>query len=156
MLLKTLVSVLLASTLMVAANAQSPAPPAAATTTTSSTPLSGQWRASKLIGLDIYNEQDEKLGDVSEVLVDPSGRVTGIIIGVGGFLGIGQRDISVAMDKLKFVNEPRRPAPAGSTVSTTTPTRAPRSPSEKWYPDHAILSGFTKDSLKSQPEFKYD
>ena len=76
MLLKTLVSVLLASTLMVAANAQSPAPPAAATTTTSATPLSGQWRASKLIGLDIYNEQDEKLGDVSEVLVDPSGRVT--------------------------------------------------------------------------------
>lgn len=152
---------LLLSTLMVTANAQSPAPPATAPTTITAASVSGQWRASKLVGLDIYNDQDEKLGDVSEILLDPSGKVTGIIIGVGGFLGIGKRDISVSLDQLKFVNEPRRvasnaPAGTGGMAPSPAPTTATRMPTEKWYPDHAILSGATKESLKSRPEFKYD
>jgi sporulation protein YlmC with PRC-barrel domain len=43
--------------------------------------------ASKLIGLNVYNDQNEKLGDISELLVDKSGKVDGVVIGVGGFLG---------------------------------------------------------------------
>jgi sporulation protein YlmC with PRC-barrel domain len=139
-----------------------------------------QWRASKLIGLDVYNDQNEKLGDINEVLLDQSGKVPGVVIGVGGFLGMGQREILVTMDKLKFVNEPYRAAtttrPATTTTTatapaTTTTTTAPaattaagerattttvRAANEKWYPDHAILSGATKDSLKSMSEFKYN
>ena len=78
------------------------------------------WRSSKLIGLNVYNSQNEKLGDISEVLVDKSGKVDGVVIGVGGFLGMGQHDIKVDMSKLKFVDEPAR------TASTTTTGSAPK------------------------------
>ena len=123
------------------------------------------WRSSKLIGLNVYNDQNEKLGDISEILLDKSGKVEGVVIGVGGFLGIGQHDIKVEMSKLKFVDEPVRtsssaPSPGGTTGSATpnrpATTTAPPTTKSKWYPDHAVLSGATKDSLKGMPEFKYD
>jgi PRC-barrel domain len=50
------------------------------------------WRSSKLVGLNVYNDQNEKLGDISEILLDKSGKVDGVIIGVGGFLGMGQHE----------------------------------------------------------------
>jgi sporulation protein YlmC with PRC-barrel domain len=74
----------------------------------------GQWRASKLVGVDVYNEGNEKIGDISEVILDKSGKVANVIIGVGGFLGMGEHYVAVAFDKLKWVNEPVR-----STVATT-------------------------------------
>ena len=50
---------------------------------------SDQWRASKLIGLNVYNDQNEKLGDISEILLDKSGKVTGVVIGVVAFSDAG-------------------------------------------------------------------
>ena len=70
------------------------------------------------VGLNVYNEQNEKLGDISEILLDKSGKVAGVVIGVGGFLGMGQHDIMVDMAKLKFVDEPVKSAT--TTTSTTT------------------------------------
>ena len=112
------------------------------------------WRSSKLIGLNVYNDKNEKLGDISEVLVDRSGKVDGVVIGVGGFLGMGQHDIKVDMSKLKFVDEPARTASTATTGSATK--TAATTTKNKWYPDHAVLSGATKDSLKNTPEFKFD
>ena len=140
--------------------------PAARSQTTVVAPMaqSGQWRASKLMGLNVYNEQNEKLGDINEILLDQSGKVTGVVIGVGGFLGMGQRDIMVTMDKIKFVNEPVRTS-ATTTNTTGSAANAPaarntattaRNANEKWYPDHAVLSGATKDQLKTMTEFKYN
>lgn len=120
------------------------------------------WRSSKLIGLNVYNDKNEKLGDISEVLVDRSGKVDGVVIGVGGFLGMGQHDIKVDMSKLKFVDEPARTASTTTTGSAAktdnrpATTTAATTTKNKWYPDHAVLSGATKDSLKNTPEFKFD
>src|SRR5262245_45913521 len=121
------------------------------------------WRSSKLIGLNVYNDQNEKLGDISEILMDKSGKVDGVVIGVGGFLGMGQRDIKIDMSKLKFVDEPVRTSSTATTGSAANapanrPAAAPAASAtkSKWYPDHAVLSGATKDSLKNMPEFKYD
>jgi sporulation protein YlmC with PRC-barrel domain len=120
------------------------------------------WRSSKLIGLNVYNDKNEKLGDISEVLVDKSGKVDGVVIGVGGFLGMGQHDIKVDMSKLKFVDEPARTASTATTGSATKTDNRPATTTtttttkNKWYPDHAVLSGATKDSLKNTPEFKFD
>src|SRR6476469_754208 len=123
------------------------------------------WRSSKLIGLNVYNDKNEKLGDISEVLVDKSGKVDGVVIGVGGFLGMGQHDIKVEMSKLKFVHEPVRTSSTTTSTTgsaatgtanrpaTTTTTSTTKS---KWYPDHAVLSGATKDALKNMAEFKFD
>jgi sporulation protein YlmC with PRC-barrel domain len=165
---KLLIGGLLASVMIVPALAQSN-PPAATTapaaTITAPTAHSGLWRSSKLIGLNIYNEQNEKLGDISEILLDTSGNVEGVVIGVGGFLGMGQHDIKVDMAKLKFVDEPVRTS-ATTTTTTGAATTSARpannattmtsSSDKKWYPDHAVLSGANKDQLKAMPEFKYN
>lgn len=156
---------LLASVLIFPALAQSnpsatTSRPAASATTTAPVAAGDLWRASKLQGVNVYNDHNEKLGDINEILLDKSGKVAGIVIGVGGFLGMGEHDIMVEMSKLKFVTEPVR-----TSTTTTTATGTPNRPAttsattnandHKWYPDHAILSGATKDSLKSMPEFKY-
>ena len=119
----------------------------------------GEWRASKLVGVDVYNEANEKIGDINEIILDKSGKAANVILGVGGFLGMGEHYVAVAYDKLKWVNEPVR-------TSTTTPTadkptvgvnnagaatgevnrsnRPVRAANENWYPDHVVYNA-TKD-----------
>jgi sporulation protein YlmC with PRC-barrel domain len=141
-------------------SATAPAPSGSSAMTTPAT-QTGQWRASKLVGLDVYNDQNEKLGDISEILLDKSGKVEGVVIGVGGFLGMGQHDIKVELSKLKFVDEPMRTSaatPATTTGAANRPagtTTASTSNGQKWVPDHAILSGATKEQLKNMPAFKF-
>ena len=189
--MKTLAAALLsAAVLTTAAYAQS-TPPAASSTTTTTTPaassttissdqkmaVKGSWRASKLMGLDVYNEANEKLGDINELIVDKDGKINAVVIGVGGFLGMGEHDIAVTIDKLKFVEEPVRTSSTSTAPATTTTTTTPRetttgaasppaatttttttsksaSASNDWVPDHAVMSG-TKDQLKAMPQFKY-
>ena len=104
---------------------------------------SGQWRASKLVGVNIYNEQNEKIGDVSDVILDSSGKVAGVVVGVGGFLGMGEHDVLMPMDKIKFSNE------SGKTTTGST-----SSGSRQWYPDRGTVTA-TKEQLKAMQEFKY-
>ena len=90
------------------------------------------------------------------------------MIGVGGFLGIGEHLVAVPFDKVKFVNEPVALSsasdtggarPATGTSPTTTTGAAPTTPTttakpNPWYPDHAVYNA-SKDELKAMPEFKY-
>jgi sporulation protein YlmC with PRC-barrel domain len=122
----------------------------------------GQWRASKLIGVNVYNEANEKIGDIEELIVDKSGKVDNVVLGVGGFLGMGEHYVAVPMEKLKWVNEPVRTsstttAPADkSTVGEANRANRPQGAADqKWYPDHAVLNA-TKDQLKAMPQFKYE
>lgn len=137
----------------------------------------GEWRASKLVGVNVYNEANDKIGEINEVILDKSGKVANVILGVGGFLGMGEHYVAVAFDKLKWVNEPARTAStstvpvnkpttnedsnartaADGTVRTTTgtaTTTTARGAHENWYPDH-VLYNATKDQLKAMPQFKY-
>jgi sporulation protein YlmC with PRC-barrel domain len=127
--------------------------------------LKGNWRASKLMGLDVYNDANDKLGEINELILDKNGKVNAVVIGVGGFLGMGEHDIAVSMDKLKFVEEPMRTsstAPATTTRETTTKetttgaatTTTTTADANDWTPDHAVMSG-TKEQLKAMPQFKY-
>ena len=163
--LTLLAGLLMAGSAVPALAQQAPAPAPAQrteTTTTVTKAMTGQWRASKLVGLNVYNNANEKIGDISEILLDPSGKVAGFVIGVGGFLGMGQHDVLVPPDQLKFVNEPVRTSTSTSTTTTTTgagtattTTRPARAANEKWYPDHAVMNA-TKDQLKAMPAFKYN
>jgi sporulation protein YlmC with PRC-barrel domain len=83
----------------------------------------GQWRSSKIIGLDVYNGAKEKVGEIDEIIIDKAGKVDQVIIGVGGFLGMGKHDVAVPMERLKFVNEADRTT--NTTTNTNTNTRAP-------------------------------
>ena len=159
-------SMLLAS----AAFAQSPTTPAdtskapaPATASDMSSSFQGTWRASKMVGLNVYNDSNESLGSINDLLTDKSGDIKAVVIGVGGFLGVGEHLVAVPLDKVKFVTEPvaytgaaNAPATGGARPSTTTTgaAKAPASKPNPWYPDHAVFSA-TKDQLKAMSEFKY-
>jgi sporulation protein YlmC with PRC-barrel domain len=128
----------------------------------------GQFRSSKLIGVNVYNNNNEKIGDIQELIVDNSGKVDNVVLGVGGFLGMGEHYVAVPMEKLKWVNEPVRTsstAPAdkstvgannaGTTGQANRANSPERAAEEKWYPDHAVFNA-TKDQLKAMPQFKYN
>ena len=166
--MKSFLAVALLSTAVIggAAFAQSAQPadraaPAATAQPADKMMLKDNWRASKLMGLNVYNEANEKLGDINELLVDKSGKINAVVIGIGGFLGMGEHDIAVSMDKLKFVEEPvRTSSTSNSTTTRETTTTGAASTSttnrntNDWVPDHAVMSG-NKEQLKALPQFKY-
>ncbi len=139
--------------------------PAASSSTTNAS-LHGDWRASKLVGLNVYNNNNESIGSINDLLTDKSGNIKAVVLGVGGFLGVGEHLVAVAFDQIKFVDTPVPSTTTSSTSSTTTTgaatSTAPASTSSSstmssknpWYPDHAVFNA-TKDQLKQMPEFKY-
>lgn len=154
-----LAAALLSSTAFAQTSTPPAATPPAATKTDAVAPklASPHWRSSKLIGVKIYNEQNERLGDINEIILDKDGKVMGYVVGVGGFLGMGEHDILVEPSKIKFLNEPVRsssttitnpPAKAEPTNTRPVSNTAARDVKEAWYPDHGILSA-TKDQLKA-------
>jgi sporulation protein YlmC with PRC-barrel domain len=157
--------------------AQSPTTPsdratAAPAAAASNSSFQGNWRAAKLVGLNVYNDNNESIGAINDLLMDKSGSIKAVVIGVGGFLGIGEHLVAIPFEKVKFVNEPivysgaaGGPSPAGNRPASSTTTGASSSntaPSSAttmskpnpWYPDHAVFNA-TKDELKAMPEFKY-
>src|SRR5262249_20798262 len=143
------------------------APPAKSDTASTSAATSsfhGNWRASKLVGLSVYNDKNESVGSINDMLTDKDGKIVAIVIGVGGFLGMGEHLVAVPFDKVKFSTEPvaytgASNAPAskpGGTSTTTGAATAPAAASKPnpWWPDHAIFNA-TKEELKAMPEFKY-
>lgn len=142
--------------------------PTAATTATTTTSASDEWRASKMSGLKVYNEANENIGSINDLLMDKSGAIKIAVIGVGGFLGLGEHLVAVPYEKLKFANEavaytgaanttpPGAKPPASTTTGAATGTdkTATTTKASKWYPDHAVFNA-SKDELKNMPEFKY-
>jgi len=113
----------------------------------------GQWQASKLIHMNVYNAQNEKVGDIKELMLDKNGKITGVAIGVGGFLGMGERDVAVKFDQLKWSNEPVKST--DTKAGTTTGSAQSQANRDRNYPDHAVLNA-TKDQLKAMPQFDYN
>ena len=145
MLTKTAVAGLAASALLASvAFAQSPsattdrattAAPAAASDTSS---FKGNWRSSKLVGLNVYNDSNESLGSINDLLTDKSGDIKAAVIGVGGFLGVGEHLVAVPIDKVKFVEEPiaytgtaGAPASGGARPATGTGTTTGAAPAAR-------------------------
>jgi hypothetical protein len=59
-----------------------------------------QMLASAWIGQTVYNSADENLGTINDIVFDKDGGMTGVVIGVGGFLGLGQKNIAVSIDSV--------------------------------------------------------
>jgi len=66
-------------------------------------PSADDWVASRLIGSTIYSPANESLGDVNDIVASKDGQVKAIVIGVGGFLGIGEKNVAVAPAELQRV-----------------------------------------------------
>ncbi|MDB5643325.1 MAG: photosystem reaction center subunit [Hyphomicrobiales bacterium] len=95
-----------------------------------------QWRGSKLVGVDVFGSDDSKIGDINEVIMDQNGQAKAIVIGVGGFLGIGEKNVAIAWDKVKWTpgasasmassaSTPTGPAPTSRDIAQTTTNSAP-------------------------------
>jgi hypothetical protein len=78
---------------------------------------------------NVYDPSDNKIGEIMDVLVSPDGRATALIVGVGGFLGAGEKDVAVPFSAVKHTMKDKK-------IYLTMDT--------------------TKDALKSAPGFKYD
>jgi sporulation protein YlmC with PRC-barrel domain len=84
------------------------------------------WSVKKqMLGQDVHNEKNENIGDVEDVIVSPKKTVSWALIGVGGFLGVGEKLVAIPMDQLQMQK------------------------------GKLILKGATKDALKKMPEFRY-
>lgn len=113
MLKKLMVTTALSGALLGAAFAQSTPAPATGTSApgaTSAMPLGAapngaafinvqkpdQWLASKFRGTDVIGPNDEKVGDVSDLLFDKDGKIEAYVVSVGGFLGLGSKEVALA------------------------------------------------------------
>lgn len=61
------------------------------------------WMASELIGSTVYGPAEENLGNINDLVADADGRVKAVVIGVGGFLGIGEKDVAVPFASVEMV-----------------------------------------------------
>jgi sporulation protein YlmC with PRC-barrel domain len=84
------------------------------------------WSAKqKLLNHSIYNDRNEDIGKIEDVIVSPKRTVSWAIVGVGGFLGINRKDVAIPMNQLRFEGE------------------------------KLVLPGATKQVLKDMPGFSY-
>ena len=116
-----------------AATPATPAPKASASTSGKTDfvtkQTSDQWLASKFKGTDVIGADDKKIGDVSDILFDKDKKILAYIVGVGGFLGIGAKD--VALEPSSFQSVPGKDAS-----------------------DFKLRLSMTKDELKAAPAFE--
>ena len=82
------------------------------------------------------------IGDVVDVLFDKSGKVDAVIVGVGGFLGIGEKNVALDMSAFQVV-----PANINSSTNSTAPSNDPN--------DIKLKVSWTKEQLKAAPDFQY-
>ena len=87
------------------------------------------WTVTNYYKQNVYDPKEAKIGSVDDVLVDKSGKVTGLVIGVGGFLGAGEKDVIVPFTSVKTAKK-----------------------NDSWW----LTLDETKDTLKNAPGFKYD
>jgi len=102
-----------------------------ATDRASMTPVTGaELTADKLKGTTVYGPNDESIGEVGDIALSQSGEVDAVIVDVGGFLGIGEKQVAVAMDNLQFMKD------SGGSMY--------------------LYTQFTQDQLKNAPEYNSD
>jgi PRC-barrel domain len=83
------------------------------------------WRSSEAIGQPVYNRAGERIGEVDELLVDASGRVLAAVIGVGGFLGLGERKVAVSYRSFEMTRETKGKARLVADLSMNNLRNAP-------------------------------
>jgi hypothetical protein len=118
----------------------------------------------------IYNSSNENIGDVNDLIVDKKGNIDAVVVGVGGFLGIGEKNVALPYGAITWSDTPpeaTQPSPAmtpattpqGATPGTQAVTppvtpQVPAIPAVLDYPSKGVLD-MSKDQLKNAPEFKF-
>jgi len=123
-----------------------------------------QWRASKLVGVSVMGAEQKSIGTIEDVLIDHDGNAQTVVIGVGGFLGIGEKAVGVPFKTMHWRTEARMvtetapmtapPATGDTAGPPTVKTDPAATEASQGYPDVAILD-MTKQQLQNAPDFHY-
>ncbi len=62
-----------------------------------------QWLASNVYNQSVYDKNEQKIGDLTDLIIEKDGHIKSAIIGVGGFLGVGQKDVEIPFSDLKMM-----------------------------------------------------
>ncbi len=81
---------------------------------------SNQFLSSQLVGLPVYVSANEKIGMIGDLVIDQSGAIQAVVIAVGGFLGVGAKDIAVSMKSVTILRD-------GTGIKRVSGYRGPRS-----------------------------
>jgi sporulation protein YlmC with PRC-barrel domain len=162
MLKKLMISAAVSALMVSGAMAQvnTPANPPTAKTTDAA-PLDGakfipaqgtdQWVFSKFKGTDVIGPDNAQVGSVNDMLFDKNGKIVGLIVGVGGFLGIGEKSVAIDMSAFQAV-----PADTGSATTGAGGAAGGGAMSGSNDPTAVKLKvSWTKDQLKNAPDFQY-
>ena len=106
-----------------------PLQPGATSETKKVQQAASDWRSSKIVGITVYNTAGENIGEVDDLILSNDGRIQNAVLGVGGFLGMGEKLVSVPFSDLKMSRDDR-----GNV--------------------HLVLNS-SRQSLQSAPEFRY-
>ena len=134
-MLRTLAYTALCSAALIGSSAyaaDNPAPPATAQTQAPAgvnfvtSQEMTQWRAPKLVGVGVYGPDDKQIGKIDDLLLDKNGSTQTVVIGVGGFLGFGKKDVAVPFSAMQWQTEARKtPAASRSTSVIDGKSRIP-------------------------------
>jgi hypothetical protein len=102
-----------------------------------------QWLSSNFVGVDVVGPDNEKIGDIADILFEKNGQVIGYVVGVGGFLGIGAKNVALAPSSFEVVPANAERATTGAAGSTAV--RAD---------DVKLKLNMTKDQLKQAAAFE--
>jgi putative membrane protein len=110
--------------------------------------------ASDLRGTTVYGADNENIGEIDDIVLQRDGRIAAVVVGVGGFLGIGEKNVAIPFEALEIEERGR-----GSTGTTGT-MRADRTGTNQKsgtaQPDRVLLRGMTKQELEAAPSFDAD
>jgi sporulation protein YlmC with PRC-barrel domain len=83
------------------------AAPAYAQTATAfvTTQAAGEWRANNYIGKPVVNASNEKIGDVNDLIFDKGGKISTVVVGIGGFLGMGEKNVGMGYETLTYADK---------------------------------------------------
>jgi sporulation protein YlmC with PRC-barrel domain len=148
-MLKTLVMSAAVSALMVSGAIAQGAPPKDGAKFIQSQSTE-QWVFSKFKGTDVLGPDNVHIGNVNDLLFDKNGKILGLIVGVGGFLGIGEKSVAIDMSAFQAV-----PPETGSSTSGAGGAGGGMSSSNNDPTNVKLKVSWTKDELKNAPDFQY-
>lgn len=109
---------------------------------------SDQWLATKFSGTDVLGPDNKKIGDVNDLVFGKDGRIEAVVVGVGGFLGIGQKDVALPMSAFEIV--PASAVDTNTGASGAAPARATADDPN----DVRLKIAMTKEQLQNAPSFE--
>jgi putative membrane protein len=115
------------------------------------------WSAQALIGRTVENTNGDNLGEINNVIINERGGVVAVVIGVGGFLGIGEKDVGVPFDALEFRTEAEMDR-ADDTAAKDTEARRADAREARFDAEHGdivIVLTTTKEDLETAPDFAW-